>query len=123
MTKTMLKFNLRSIILAIVIASVIALPVYAASIWMSVDPGNQTINQTASWTTYVGKEAGCPETNLKYEVFFGDGYYGVIYNVRACYPYLNSHSFSSSGNYTQTWYAGQGSGSFYFMVYSYVHRL
>lgn len=44
MLKTTLKIGLQSAILAVVMASLIAFRVSAASIWMSVTPGNQTVN-------------------------------------------------------------------------------
>jgi hypothetical protein len=111
-----------SVIVAVIIALLVVFPVYAASIWISVNPGSQTVSTTASWEVYEGKEPGCPEHNLKWKVTFGDGFYYTLSNVWACYPYYTLHGFTNSGNYTQKWYVGQGSGSFTYKLSTSVHR-
>jgi len=123
MAKTMLRFGLSSIILVVTMALLTVSPVYATNIWMSVTPGNQTVNLTAVWSpVYEGKEAGCPERNLKIQVQYGDYYSSELYNVYACQPYYFAHSYSSSGNKTQSWFGGQGTGSWIYQFHTYVHR-
>lgn len=123
MNKKAIWVGLKSMVLAIMAASMFAIPVYAADPWMSVDPGTQTVNQTASWTVYVGKEAGCPERDMKFLVYFGDGYYLTMTNLWSCYPYYPSHTFSRSGDFTQNWFVGEGSNPFPFSsIQTYVHR-
>ena len=116
MTNMMLKTRIGTL-LAIVIAVLIVIPVFAATIWISVTPGNQTITSSlATWSANMGKEPGCPETNLKFKVYFGDGYNSTYTNVRACHPWGIGHYFNNTGTFTQSWYVGQGSGTFSYRI-------
>jgi hypothetical protein len=115
MKKAILKIR-ASIVLAIITAAAIALPVFANAIWLTVNPGNQTTSSQAAWQTTMGKEPGCPETDLKLRVLFGDGVSSTGTGMRACYPYVLVHYYNSSGNYTQRWYVGKGSGGFFYLL-------
>ncbi len=121
MTKIMLKVRV-STLLAIIMATLIVLPVLAFTIWISVDPGDQTVTSNLPvWTVYMGKAPGCPETDLKFKVYYGDGYSATRTNINACSPWGEGHYFSV-GNFTQNWYVGQGSSTFSYRISTYVHR-
>ena len=48
--------------------AVMVTPVFASWYWMCVDPGSQSVpgsNPRAEWVFWCGKEAGCPETDMK----------------------------------------------------------
>ncbi len=113
--------------LVVALAAVTATQALAASIWMSVDPGYQAVRWTdprASWATYTGKEPGCPETNLKNRVYYGDGTRQTKYAIIACQGYLWAHTFPGpvEKHFYQSWYAGQGSGSWIYMVQTDVYE-
>lgn len=112
MKKAILKGRI-SIILAVIFGAVYVLPAFAANFWMSVTPGNQITNgYPAVWNVIMGKEPGCPETNLKFREYFGDGVRVSVTNVAACTYVTTIHAYSNNGTYTQTWYAGQGSNAY-----------
>ncbi len=69
----------------------------------------------AEWLVDVVGEPGCLETNLKYRAVMGDGFTGEVYNVVACMDYYNNHKFPtySPTTWTQSWYYGEGGGSWH----------
>jgi len=122
MKKNMLKSG-ASTMFALITLMVVIIPVLAASIWISVNPGNQTITSNlALWNVYMGKEPGCPETDLKFKVYFGDGYNSTYTNVRACTPWGIGHYFNSIDTFTQYWYVGQGSSGWTYRISTTVTR-
>jgi hypothetical protein len=122
MKKIMLKSGISTVFATIALAAIV-IPVLAAAIWISVTPDNQTITSSlALWNVYMGKEAGCPETDLKFKVYFGDGYNSTYTNVRACSPWGVGHYLNSLGTFTQSWYVGQGSSGWTYRTSTTVTR-
>jgi len=95
-------------------------PVVAAWYWLTVDPGNASVPASAPnvlWNLYMGKASGCPETDMKWAVIFGDGSsFQSSAWYRACRPVWHFHDYPPYGySWNPTWYVGQSNTPTYYM--------
>ncbi len=117
MNKKIIKF-IFTILFVFLLAAVTIIPV-AASYWMSVDPGEMYlyyIDTDANWLVFMGNQPGCPETDMKLKVYYGDGGQGQGTGLLACDQIWVFHAYSQSiDDYYVNWYTGQGTSPWYYM--------
>lgn len=113
-----------AIVLVTLLSAVIVTPVMAASYWLSALPSRRYVpssNPWAWWGAYCGKESGCPETDMKIYLKYGDGYSTKVYNLHACVGYWFGHTFPPVlTTWRQLWYTGSGGSPWYYMIDTHV---
>jgi len=118
-----------AILIAVLTLTTLVLPAVAAAwYWISVSPGSTYVPAYAPnvwWDLYFGYRTGCPDTDMKWAVIYGDGdsYQSPAwYNACSLVVHFHDYPPTSSGyTWNPAWYVGQSGTLTYYMFATSVH--